>query len=154
MGLANQIKSLFTSRDLGLRVERAQALYTMATHPLFTITGGNILLTSIYGITATDAVPGFATTVRFRNNTIAGGAVNLDSGAADLNGAAIGTIFAPTLTVANPCGLGFAVPAPNQPFICAIGVIDIIIGRATTPATIGFVMYYIPLGIGASVSVA
>jgi len=148
MGLGNQVKSIFTSRGLGLRVERAQALYTMATHPLFTVTGGNILLTSIYGITATGAVPAFATTVQFR-----AAAVVLDSGAADLTGAAVGTIFAPTLTVGDPCGLGLAVAAPDQPFIVPIGVIDIIIGRATTPATIGFVMHYIPLDIGASVAV-
>ena len=154
MGLGADVRAIARSRDLGLGVFRAAAFYGAATVDLFRISNGNVLLKALFGITSAGAIPAFATTVQFRANATAGAAVVLDSGAADLTGAAIGTMFGPTGTPADPCGLGFAVAGLDQGFIIPIGTIDFICGRATTPAQIRFVMYYVPLDLGATVSVA
>jgi len=153
MGLGSNLNAVFTSRDLGIRVERPAALYDADTHSLFTIAGGNIMLKSLFGITSVGAVPGVGTTVQFRANATAGAAVVLDGGAADLTGAAIGTIFGITGTVGDNCGLGFAIEGMDQGFICPIGVIDWILGAASTPAEIAFVLQYVPLDPGATVDV-
>lgn len=153
MGLGNQVKSLFTSRDLGLRVERLAALYIIGTTPIFRIAGGNIMLTSLFGITSVDHVPGAPTTVQFRADPTSGAAVVLSTAAADLNAAIEGTMFGPTGVVGVACGLGLAIAGFTNGFIIPIGTIDITFGASPSPANIAFVLHYVPLDIGASVAI-
>lgn len=153
MGLSTNLKALALTRGLGHGVFRPAAFYLADTVDLFTIEHGNVMLKALFGITSAGAVPAFATTVQFRANPTAGGAVVLDTGAADLTGAIVGTMFGPTGTVGDACGLGLAIAGLDQGFIIPIGTIDFVCGRATTPAQIGFVMYYVPLDPGATVSV-
>jgi len=154
MGLSTDVKAIAQSRDLGHGVFRAAAFYLGATVDLFRISNGNVILKALFGITSAGAVPGFATTVQFRANPTAGAPVVLDTGTADLTGAVVGTMFGPTGTVGDACGLGLAIAGLDQSFIIPIGTIDFVCGRATTPAQIRFVMYYVPLDLGATVSVA
>jgi len=154
MGLSSTVKSIFHSRDLGIRVERAAQLYPADTVDLFTITGGNIMLKSLFGITSVDAIPNVAHTVQLRANPTAGAAVVLSTAGGDLDNLAVGTMFGPTGTVGDPCGVGFAIAGFDNDFIIPIGTIDFVCGAATTPALIAFILHYVPLDPGAMVAVA
>jgi len=85
---------------LGFRVDRAAALDIVAATPLFTIAGGHIMLTGLWGTVTVIRVGGAGATMSFAFSV---GPTALHAPAAAITGnATVGTLFTITGDVADP----------------------------------------------------
>lgn len=149
------IRDLWLGRRLlGQTVERATAVVTAATVPLFTVSGGRILVTQILG-EVTTVIQALATNARLSANPTDGTTRNL---CANLNiasyaaGDLLGITGINTDPMIPPATAG-ALEAQTVPVIVQEGTIDIISDAAPT-GSIKWTLKYIPLDVGASVIAA
>lgn len=147
MSLSQHVKSLFLSRPgaLGQRVRRPAAIYVIGADNLFTIAGGNILITALYAEVVA-AITVASTGQLTINPTAAGPAVNLDDGLGLYTGV-VGSIFLVPMDVAFPVTNALAIAAPAWPYnyICPPGTIDFTVAAFDTDGTLEWTLFYIPL---------
>lgn len=163
MGLSQLIRQLTRAEEgagtLGIHVRRAAGtLGALANRVvLFTITGGEILLTCLYGV-CTIAEAGAANAIQFDATPTAGGALSpMDDGVGDINGLLVGAVIAPQGNITLPAvvaGPLTAGPTFSMPFICKVGTIGVTKAAATDAGTWRFELYYVPLTRGAVVVAA
>jgi hypothetical protein len=146
--------------QLGRLVTRATKVIPQATsESLFTVTGGNILLTGILGevTTAMDAV---ATTLKLIHTPSAAGtaATDLSGASADITGAIVGTLFA--IPAAKATGLIVSATAGNfasdvcPQWLLPPGAIGLTGTGLNTGGRIKWQMSFIPLDDAAAVAAA
>jgi hypothetical protein len=139
----------------GNRVTRdAAALPQTAQSALFTVTGGDVLITSFVG-EVTTVIQGQATTVQIIGNPTVGTDVNWSTAVGDINGKEVGStvalpaIFGGVLLVNTAGGNGLA----NVPYLARVGTIDFKTGASSTGA-MKWYLTYVPLDDGATVVAA
>jgi len=163
MSWTSKINSLVSGSQgtgiLGIHVSRAAADMgaTAVRIPLFTIAGGEILLTCLYGV-CTVAETGAANAIQFDATATVGNVFSpMDDGVGDINGILVGGMIAPQGDITLPAvvaGPFTGNPTFSMPFICKVGTIGITKAAATDAGTWRFEAYYIPLISGAVVTAA
>lgn len=154
MGVPALIKTLYVGKAglLGTRVERPEDLTdldTLADVTLFTITGGEVLLTGLYGRVNGGNLEGVNTNLRMAY-TIAGGAQIFLSTARNVGGSVDDMIFtitgAPGVSVVIGTSAGVSLPSfvTNQ-LILAPGDIEVIVSTATNTGSVVWTLHYVPL---------
>ena len=158
MSLPQEIRRMWESLEgrgiLGQRVERvATALPGAAARfNLFLITGGEVLLTTLYGVCTVGETGGAITMLCDATPTVGTGP-SLMSTASAINGCAIGDMVVPQGNIANP-----AIPAAGisgcgatmwMPFLCKVGSIGNTLSAVTADSSWRWVLCYIPLTEGA-----
>ena len=141
-------------RTLGMTVERATAVVTAATVPLFTVSGGRIKITQILG-EVTTVMQALATNARLSHNPTTGTTRNL---CANLNIASYAAGDLLGITGVNtdamiPPATGGAVEAQTMGVIVQEGTIDLISDAAPT-GSIMWTLKYIPIDDAAAVIAA
>lgn len=138
---------------LGRRVVRADAaLPQTATTAIFTIAGGDILLTCIYAVVGT-VIQAQACNLNIQANPTAAG-TSLDLAAVlNISAKAAASYISMTGTLANAMTNGVAAVAQTFPIICPTGTIDAVTSASNT-GTLSWVMFYVPLTPGATVTAA
>ena len=167
MGLSSVVKASYLNAGLGIKVVHPAAADVAGWVSIFTITGGLIQITGLYGV-ATVLHAGAAATVQFRHST--GGTVLSQVTLAVAS--PVGTIYAITGDPADPTivsvGTGVLNTAPPvqggmqgsgaggiQQFglVCGVGTIDVDFTVVTAGST-RFVLTYIPIDDTALVVIA
>ena len=160
MSLPQEIRRLWESLEgrgiLGQRVVRGlTAIGAGGRLNLFTITGGEILLTVLYGV-CTTAETGGANNATFDATPTTGGALSPMSSATAFGAAAIGDMLCPQGGLALPAhpaaGYSGAMPTMWMPWICKVGSIGVTKSAATGNSVWRWVLCYIPLTLGAVVT--
>lgn len=139
---------------MGIRVERATAaLPATTTGALFTVAGGNVLITSITGVVTT-SIQAQANAVKLVA-TPTTGAVNDLSGTVDINGLAAGGLLAPQGLAADALvkSTGGGISNLRQPIVVAPGAIGLNTA-ATNTGSIRWTVTYVPLDNGGVVTAA
>ena len=143
---------------LGFRVDRAAALVTAATVPIFTIKGGRVLLTGFLGEIVV-AIAATATTLQITHLTTDATAVvtPLCIASADIQSMAPGRMF--TLPAAVGSVLTTSVGSSAAVFNAVrytlkIGNLQLVGSAAPATGTIKWSMWYIPIDPGAYVEAA
>lgn len=138
---------------LGNRVHRAAAnLPQTAAAPLFTITGGRILLTSIVG-EVTTVIQTQANNTKLVANPTVGSDMDLCA-VLNISADAVGDVYSITGTLSDAMvGAGVAVAAMAKGIIIPIGTIDLNCAASNT-GQIKWTMHYVPIDEGASVAAA
>lgn len=141
-------------RLLGQVVERATAVVTAATVPLFTVSGGRILVTSIVG-EITIVMQNLACNVRLQATPTVGSAraicQNLNIQAYAL-GDLLGITGVNTDAMLPPAS-GGSIEAQTMPVVVKAGTIALV-GSAAPTGSIRWTLHYMPLDSGASVVAA
>lgn len=148
MGIPTFVKQLYLSRPgaLGQRRRVAAATYAIAgsPHTLFTIAGGNILITALYA----EVVDPIATasTGQVAIDPTAGAAINMDDGTF-LYTLVAGQIVLLPMDVAFPAAAALAIAAPAWPYnyIAPPGTITFSVAGANIVGTLEWTLFYIPL---------
>lgn len=140
---------------LGPRVNRAAAaLPQTATGTIFTITGGQVLVTSLIG-TVTVATGATATTLKIVSTPTVGTAADLTT-AVSVASKEVGTIIALNVAVGGALTVatagGAAIPAPGQ-LVLNAGTIQLTTSASNT-GSVKWSITYVPLDDGASISAA
>ncbi len=158
LGLGNTTDNA-TNVLLGIRVQRAKAdILDGTTTAVFTVAGGEVLLTALYGIIQDGAHGAVGNNTNFKNNVTSGSDSDLCANL-DLNAKEQFSV----ISVAGPPGtaLGIAsagaVPAMTTPQIVPPGSIEIVSagdGGAANSATLELNLWYFPLDDGATVVAA
>jgi hypothetical protein len=123
-----------------------------ATHQVFTVTGGQVLITAMWGVTSTTMAG--ANTINVQTDPTTGDTVVIAS-AADL-----GTTNTEAGTVICGQAATAAVPAlvkgSGQPlrFVATIGEVESVATEATADGAIQWYCTYVPLTAGATVAAA
>lgn len=145
----------FRKAVLGVRVQRATAVLPATTQAaIFTIAGGQVLVTSLIG-TFTVAGSATATTLKITGNPTAGTDVDLATATA-VTSKEVGSIItlpaalAGAVTVANAGGTTMPI---GSGLILNPGTLDIVTS-ATNTGSVKWDLTYIPLDTGASVTAA
>lgn len=138
---------------LGNRVARAAAaLPATATEPIFTIAGGEVLVTMIYGKVGTVIQTQACNTKLQSNPTATGSSVDICANL-DITAKTADSLFNVVGVLATALGNGMAVVGPTNPLILPTGTIDLVTA-ATNTGTVAWFCYYIPLIEGATVTAA
>ncbi len=142
-------------RGLGQTTERPTAVLTIATVPLFTVSGGRIKVTQIIG-EITTVMENIAIVVSLQSNPTTGTTralcANLDIDTyadGDLLG-----ITGITVDAMIPAATGGAIEAQTQGVIVQEGTIDIISAAAPAAGSIKWTLKWIPIDEGAAVAAA
>jgi hypothetical protein len=134
----------------------AAALPQSATQSIFTIIGGNVIITSLFAVITT-AVQAQATTFKLNAlNTASTGNTDLSLAAgSDLTGAAVGTIIGfPNVNVASAAIATIAnAGVQNNEFVIGAGTLRAVTTASSTGAWKWY-LNYVPLDSGASVAAA
>jgi hypothetical protein len=139
----------------GTRIVRAAAtLPQTAQAALFTVAGGDVLITGLVG-EVTTAIQAQATTVQLIGNPTTGTDVNWSNATGDINGKELGStvvlpaVFGGTALVQAAGGNAL----PSVPYLARIGTIDL---KTVASSTGGMKWYltYVPLDDGATVTAA
>lgn len=132
----------------------AAALPQTAQSALFTVAGGNVLVTSMVG-EVTTAIQAQSTTVQIVGNPTTGTDVNWTNSTGDINGKEVGSTvalpaaFGGTALVQTAGGNGLSGIA----YLARIGTIDLKTGASSTGA-MKWYLTYVPLDAGATVTAA
>jgi hypothetical protein len=138
---------------LGMRVNRAAAnLPATTTEAIFTITGGEVLVTCIYGKVGTVIQTQACNTKLQANPTATGSSVDICANL-DITAKAADSLFNVVGVLATALGNGMAVVGPTNAIICPVGTIDLVTA-ATNTGTVAWTLFYIPLVVGARVTAA
>ncbi|MBU0778339.1 hypothetical protein KKF82_08790 [Patescibacteria group bacterium] len=141
-------------RLLGQTTERATAVLTAATVPLFTISGGRIKVTQIIG-EITTGMQVLLTNVRLQSNPTVGTTRNLCVNT-NISGYAIGDLLGidgiNTSALLPPASSG-VVEAQTMGVIVKAGTIDVISSAAPT-GSIRWTLKWVPIDAGAAVVAA
>ncbi len=149
MGLGQFIKSLYLSKPgaSGQRRMIATAAYDIAgsPHALFTIAGGNIMITLLYAETTAIEAAGSTGQITF-DPTGVGADIDWDDGTLNYN-AQIGEITLIPMDVVFPATQGVAIACPAWPYnyICPPGVIEFTVAAFDMTGSIEWYLFYIPL---------
>lgn len=156
--MASQIqgKALLLANYGQLITRAAAALPQTATAAIFNVTGGQVIVTSLFGVVTT-AVQAQATTIQLNvlNTAIGGGGTIISSAAGDLNAAPVGTIIGTPLSglaAGNPLTVT-AYGSQNNEFTIGTGSIRLVTGASSTGA-VKWYLNFIPLDPGAFVTAA
>lgn len=142
-----------TPMALGYRVARAAAnLPATATEAIFTITGGDVLITMLYGQVGTVIQTQACNTKLQANPTATGSSVDICANL-DITGKVAASFFSITGTFATALQNGLSVVGMTTPIIVQEGTIDLVTA-ATNTGTVEWVLFYIPLTVGARVTAA
>lgn len=143
---------------VGCRVDRAAAVTTGGAEVLFTVSGGNILLTALYGEVMATIDAAATVAINYDADISTNGSVYVDtaigSASANPNGYAVGRmVYLPLEAGAMTwTGGGGACPIDIAPImILPPGHFDLTSGAATTTGTIRWSIWYIPLEAGVRV---
>lgn len=137
---------------LGKRVERASATLPASTAtPYFTVSGGPILLTQIYGVVTT-VVQAQACNAKLIANPTTGSDVDLCA-VLNITGAAAGSFLTITGTVGDAMLNLVAVKVQALGLIVPVGSIDFSCSATNTGAT-RWVLHYVPLEADSAVVAA
>lgn len=145
--------------ELGCRVDRAAALVITGTNPLFTITGGRVLLLNFVGEIMVD-IAATATTMRISALTTDATAVvtHLTSAVTDINALAAGRMLTLPAAVASDLilsvGSSAAVSNTQVPIVLKTGALNLIAGASPATGTIRWSAFYIPIDDGAYMTAA
>jgi hypothetical protein len=118
----------------GMRVERPKAnLPQSAAAPIFTISGGNVIIYSIIGEVDTTAIQAQANNMKLISNPTTGADVDLCA-VLDIDGDAVGTMYHITGTLADAliATTSGAFGLQNDPIIVAPGTIDLSCSASNT----------------------
>ena len=141
-------------RQLGQTTERATAVLTAATVPLFTVSGGRIKVTQIIG-EITLGMQVLLTNVRLQSNPTVGTTRNLCVNT-NISGYALGDLLGidgiNTSALLPPLSSG-VVEAQTMGVIVKAGTIDVISSAAPT-GSIRWTLKWIPIDAGAAVVAA
>lgn len=144
----------FRKALFGLRVSRATAALPQTTQSaLFTVTGGRILLTSIVG-QVTTVIQTQANATKLVSNPTTGTDVDL-CGTLDITADQVGCLYGITGTLATAmvgANAGATVVQTNA-LVIPVGTIDLSCAASST-GSVSWVITYVPLDDGASVSAA
>lgn len=140
--------------NFGIRVERAAAriLVTPGT-TLFTVTGGNVLLTGFIGEVIVVQGAG-ATTLSLVHTPTVGTATTIASGVTDIAAAAVGQMIALPAALAGGLTMtatSYGVPLQRIRYVLRPGVMSVF-GSASPTGSISWVMWYVPIDYGAYVT--
>lgn len=150
MGLGQFIKSLYLSNPgaSGQRRMVATAAYNIddSPHTLFTIAGGNIMITLLYAETTTIEAAGSTGQVAFDPAAAVGATIDWDDGLCNYN-AQIGEITLIPMDDAFIATQGVAIACPAWPYnyICPPGGIEFTVATADMTGSIEWYLFYIPL---------
>lgn len=136
----------------GLRVDRATAgLPASTTGSLFTVSGGNILMTLILG-EVTTIIEAKANNTKLVANPTTGSTTDLCANL-DITGDEVGTFYTISGTAGDALqsGSSGSVIAQAVSVVVAPGVIQLTCG-ATSTGSVAWSIWYIPLEYGASVA--
>ncbi len=141
-----------TEMNLGCRVDRATDNITTG-EDLFTIVGGNCLLTYILGEVTTD-IEAKGVNFKLRVDATTGGTTDL-CGNLDLNDDEAGSLYtiSGAAATAMQTGQSGSVIGQLYPVVVAPGVIEAVVG-ATHTGSIQWSLWYIPLVEGAYIEAA
>ena len=147
------IRELWLGRKLlGQTVERATAVIAIGTAPLFTVSGGRIVVTQILG-EITVVMQAIATTLRLQADPTLGTTRNLCADL-DVNAYAAGDLLGITginTDAMQPPATGGALEAQTMGVIVQEGTIDLVAGANNT-GSVKWTLKYIPLDDGATVA--
>lgn len=149
--------ALFRKSMFGIRVanDAGKTLPATGTGTIFTVTGGNVLVTSIVGVVTT-AIQAQANAVKLVATPTVGTVNNLTD-TTDVNGWAVGGLLAPTSPSAGVAVLtkttGGGILTLALPFVIAAGAIGLNTA-ATSTGAIKWTLTYVPLDDGATVTAA
>lgn len=141
---------------LGVRVERATDTLPQSTdEAIFTVTGGRVLVTSLYGEVTTVIGAGTTPELKVKFNPTATGADTDLSAATNIASDAVGTIYQATGDYSTVLSQGLLTceGALVTPFLVSEGDIEIDMDESVTGA-IQWTLTYIPYDDGASVAAA
>lgn len=147
---------LVASASLGYQVlHPTSTVPAIAAYDLYTVVGGNVLVTSLVGAVTVQIGAG-ANAAQIGSNPTVGVIDYWDDGAVDLNGQLVGILIAPTGDVAVVAEMGNSVLGEMvNKKVVKPGVISITMAAATGGAgSIEWVLYYQPLEVGAHVVTA
>jgi hypothetical protein len=143
--------------NLGIRVDKAAlAIAGITTKPLFTVTGGRILVRALVG-EVTVAIQDQANAMKFVSTPTVGAVADMCAAGATQNMAIGGLISLPGTTIATAAHVTTttavgAVPACNTAgIIVAAGVIGVATAADNT-GSMKFSLWYVPLDDGAYVT--
>lgn len=138
--------------NLGIRVDRATANMTNAL-PLFTITGGRVLVNLVLG-EVTTVIETKTVNLKLQANPTTG-TTNDMSANVDMSAKEAGTLvsIAGTAATATQTGSSGAVRGQDAPMVVAAGAIEAVVG-ATHTGSVKWSLWYIPLDDGAYVTAA
>ena len=151
---SNQNRDVFTSIALGFHVARSTAaLPQSTTGNLFTVSGGRVLVTMLFG-QVTTAIQATDPVAKITSTPTTGSAVDIAS-TVDLSSLEIGGLIiaegdTTALIKVNGGGGG---PANFMPWICPAGTIDLITSASKT-GNVKWDLWYLPLDEGAAVAAA
>ena len=136
----------------GQIVQKADvALAQTGVLSLFTIAGGPVEVKIIYGVVGT-VVQAQANATKLQAKATGQSAVDLCA-TLDINALAAGKIFTITGVLATAATAGFAAVRQTTPLILLPGTIDLNCAASST-GTIRWVVYYVPLEVGATLVAA
>jgi len=137
----------------GITVARAAGnLAQTGNLTLFNIAGGRIILTGFIGAVTT-VIQAQADAIKFTSVSSVGSIATDLCATVDVNGAAVGNILGITGTPANAAVLGSSVPVPSPRLVLPVGLIRMNAAASNT-GQMSFVLTYIPLDDGATVTAA
>lgn len=150
----NQQRDVFTTIALGFHVARATDTLPQTTvESLFTVTGGRVLITLLFG-EVTTAIQNSDPVMKLTSNPTTGTSVDVastvDTSSLEIGGMVICEGDTTALIKVNAGGGG---PANAMPWICPIGTIDLETGASKT-GSVKWDLWYLPLDEGASVAAA
>lgn len=145
----------------GIKVPRASALVPASTvsTPYWTVAGGLVLVTGLYGI-VTVAGDSAATTLLFSAVPTVGAANNMCGASASLASAVIGALVSvdgaaiTTAMQATGVTVGGNIGGMAKPIMVGIGTINMVTANTNATLALRWLLTYIPLDDGASIVVA
>jgi len=139
---------------LGIKVDRATAALPQTTHsPIFTISGGRVLITSIVG-EVTTVIQTQANNTKLTSTPTTGTAVDICA-VLNITAKEVGCLFGITGTFATALvgSNAGATVIPSLPVILPIGTLDLDCAASNT-GSIKWSITYIPFDDGASIAAA
>lgn len=138
---------------IGKQVDRTTAdLPASTTAPLFTVTGGSILLVMILGQVTTVIQTQACNTKLQANPTATGSSVDICANL-DITAKVVASYFGITGTFANAMVNGLSIPMQATPVIIPAGTIDLVTA-ATNTGQVAWSIWYLPLAAGITVVAA
>ena len=153
----NQHRDVFTTQQLGFRASKALATLPQGTtQDIFTVTGGNVLVTLLYGMVTT-VLGAVANNLSVNSNPTATGTTYIIASAIEGNALEANSFLVvegdgTALMITGKAGAGPIISGTGR-WICPTGTITFECVGSTTGAT-RWELFYFPLDEGASVASA
>lgn len=158
MNYAPSTRARIADISFGLRVDRAAALVTAATVPLFTVSGGRVLMTGFLGEVAV-VIANTATTLQITHLTtdaVTPVVTDLCIASASIAQYAAGRMFTLPAAVGSALTVSVGSSAATMNFsptwVLKIGSLQLVGSAAPATGTIKWSMWYVPIDDGAYVT--